>query len=91
MEASLLAGCHRASLDVAWGVGARTVAFPAISCGVYGYPPREAAPIALGAVQAYVDEHPSAFEEVRFVLLDEPMHRLFLEARARRARPGTFA
>ena len=91
MEASLLAGCHRASLDVAWGVGARTVAFPAISCGVYGYPPREAAPIALGAVQAYVDEHPSAFEEVRFVLLDEPMYRLFLEARARRASPGTFA
>ncbi|HEY5134738.1 MAG TPA: O-acetyl-ADP-ribose deacetylase [Candidatus Nanopelagicales bacterium] len=90
MEASLLAGCHTASLDVAWGVGARSVAFPAISCGAYGYPPEEAALISVGAVQAYVDEHPTAFEEVRFVLLDERMRDIFTDARARREGSGTL-
>jgi O-acetyl-ADP-ribose deacetylase (regulator of RNase III) len=89
MEAALLAACHRSSLDVAWGVGARTVAFPAISCGVYGYPPEEAAPIAVGAVQAYVDEHPTAFEEVRFVLFSEPLRALFADALTRSDRHGT--
>ena len=89
MEAALLAACHRSSLDVAWGVGARTVAFPAISCGAYGYPPEEAAPIAVGAAQAYVDEHPTAFEEVRFVLFSEPLRELFADALTRSDRHGT--
>jgi O-acetyl-ADP-ribose deacetylase (regulator of RNase III) len=89
MEAALLAACHRSSLDVAWGVGARTVAFPAISCGVFGYPPEQAAPIAVGAVQAYVVEHPAAFEEVRFVLFSEPLRALFADALTRSDRHGT--
>jgi O-acetyl-ADP-ribose deacetylase (regulator of RNase III) len=88
MEAALLAACHRSSLDIAWGVGARTVAFPAISCGVFGYPPQEAAPIAVGAVQAYVVEHPSAFEEIRFVLVSEPLRALFAGALSRSDRHG---
>ena len=50
-EADLLASCHRRSLEVAADLGARSVAFPAISCGIYGYPPELAAPVALGAVQ----------------------------------------
>ena len=90
MEAALLAACHRSSLDIAWGVGARTVAFPAISCGVFGYPPAEAAPIAVGAVQAYVDENPTAFEEVRFVLFSEPLRALFASALTRSDRTGTL-
>src|SRR5437773_3371143 len=47
----LLASCHSASLRVADELGARTVAFPAISTGVYGYPVEEAAPVAIRAVR----------------------------------------
>lgn len=62
----LLALCHTESLRVADDVGARTVAFPAISCGVYGYPVEEAAPIALTTVR----EADTEVELVRFVLFD---------------------
>ena len=48
----LLASCHTESLREADEVGARTVAFPAISCGVYGYPVRVAAPISVETVRA---------------------------------------
>ena len=62
--AALLASCHRESLRVADELGATTVAFPAISCGVYGYPLDEAAPIALAAVRGT----PTAVGLVRFVI-----------------------
>ncbi|MDQ3148116.1 MAG: O-acetyl-ADP-ribose deacetylase [Actinomycetota bacterium] len=65
--AGRLASCHTESLRVADEVGARTVAFPAISCGIYGYPLDEAAPIALGAVA----EATTSVQEIRFVLFDE--------------------
>lgn len=64
--AALLASCHRQALRVADEVGARTVAFPAISCGIYGYPVEEAAPIAIGTVRST----PTSVELVRFVLFD---------------------
>ena len=62
----LLASCHRRSLEVADELGARTVAFPAISTGIYGYPLDEAAPVAIDAVRSAT----TAVEEVRFVLFD---------------------
>jgi len=62
--AALLASCHRAALRVADELGARSVAFPAISCGVYGYPLEEAAPIAVDTVRTA----PTSVELVRFVL-----------------------
>lgn len=62
----LLALCHTESLRVADELGARSVAFPAISCGVYGYPVEEAAPIALTTVR----EADTRVELVRFVLFD---------------------
>lgn len=62
--AALLASCHVESLRVADELGATTVAFPAISCGVYGYPVDEAAPVAVAAVRAAA----TSVEEVRFVL-----------------------
>jgi O-acetyl-ADP-ribose deacetylase (regulator of RNase III) len=75
-EPELLASAHRRSLEVAIELGARTVAFPAISCGVYGYPPERAAPVAIAAV-AELEEH---FDEVRFVFLDEGLRRVFAAA-----------
>jgi O-acetyl-ADP-ribose deacetylase (regulator of RNase III) len=52
-EPTLLAACYRRSLEVAVDVGARSVAFPAISTGVYGYPPDAAAEIAVATVRAF--------------------------------------
>jgi O-acetyl-ADP-ribose deacetylase len=76
-DARLLAACHRSSLEVARSLGARTVAFPAISCGVYGYPWDEAAPVAVAAVRAAIDEHPDAFDLVRFVLVNDDLAVMF--------------
>jgi O-acetyl-ADP-ribose deacetylase (regulator of RNase III) len=64
-EADLLASCYRRSLALATDHGARTVAFPAISCGVYGYPPGAAAAIAAGEVAGFLADH----DELREVLL----------------------
>jgi O-acetyl-ADP-ribose deacetylase len=66
-EAELLASAHRRSLDVARELGARSVAFPAISCGLYGYPLREAAAIAIGAANA----HGHDLDLIRFVLFND--------------------
>ncbi len=67
-EADLLALAYRNALRVAAEEGARTIAFPSISTGAYGYPTERAAPIALRSVQEAIDAHPDAFDEVRFVL-----------------------
>ncbi|HWO70864.1 MAG TPA: O-acetyl-ADP-ribose deacetylase [Actinomycetota bacterium] len=74
----LLAACHRNALAVADELGARTVAFPAISTGVYGYPVEEAAPVAIRAVQ----EADTRVEEVRFVLFDRRAYEAFERALA---------
>jgi O-acetyl-ADP-ribose deacetylase (regulator of RNase III) len=70
-EPERLASAYRHSLELASQHGLRSVAFPAISTGAYGYPVDEAAPVALGAVMAYMREHPE-IELVRFVLYDTP-------------------
>jgi O-acetyl-ADP-ribose deacetylase len=56
-ERELLASCYRRSLEEAARIGADTVAFPAISCGVYGFPPHLAAPIAVGEIERFLAEH----------------------------------
>ena len=65
-EPELLASCYRRSLEEADRVAAHSVAFPAISTGVYGYPAEAAATIAVDAVQST----PTAVEFVRFVCFD---------------------
>jgi O-acetyl-ADP-ribose deacetylase len=77
-RSGLLASCHTASLRVADQLGARIVAFPAISTGVYGYPLEEAAPVAVGAVRGAG----TGVREVRFVLFDDSAYEAY-EARAR--------
>jgi O-acetyl-ADP-ribose deacetylase (regulator of RNase III) len=72
-EAELLASAHRRALEVARELGARTVAFPAISCGIYGYPADLAAPVAVGEARAQ-EEH---FDAIRFVFLDERLRAVF--------------
>jgi O-acetyl-ADP-ribose deacetylase (regulator of RNase III) len=72
-ESELLASAYRRSLEVAAGLGCRTIAFPALSTGIYGYPPELAAPVAVGAVEELEDR----FDEVRFVFLDEELRTLF--------------
>ncbi|MFF4571790.1 O-acetyl-ADP-ribose deacetylase [Streptomyces sp. NPDC001410] len=72
-RSGLLASCYRESLRVADELGARTVAFPAISTGVYRWPMEDAARIALDTVRAAR----TAVEEVRFVLFDERAFEVF--------------
>jgi len=76
-EAEQLVSAHRRTLEVARDLGARTVAFPAISCGIYGYPPELAAPVAVSVL----DEFEQDFELVRFVFLDEALRNVFAAAR----------
>ena len=56
-EPTLLASVHRESLRLAAEHGVQTIAFPAISCGVFGYPPELAAPVAIAAIRAWLDAH----------------------------------
>ncbi|MGI8984723.1 MAG: O-acetyl-ADP-ribose deacetylase [Acidimicrobiales bacterium] len=74
-EATLLASCYRKSLEVADGLGAASVAFPAISTGVYGYPAAEAAAVAIDTLRSAT----TAVEHVRLVAFSETTLRL-LEA-----------
>lgn len=78
-DAELLASAHRSSLELASQHGLRTLAFPAISTGVYGYPLGEAAPIALGTVKSYLEQHPE-IELVRFVLWGADAYEAFERA-----------
>jgi O-acetyl-ADP-ribose deacetylase len=77
-DADLLASCHTQTLRVADQLGARTVAFPAISTGVYGYPLDEAAPVAIMAVRSAQTK----VDEVRFVLFGRPAYEAFERALA---------
>ncbi|MEV5986814.1 O-acetyl-ADP-ribose deacetylase [Streptomyces sp. NPDC052051] len=72
-RSELLASCYRESLRVADELGARTVAFPAVSTGIYGWPVDDAARIAVETVRAVQ----TAVEEVRFVLFDERAYEAF--------------
>lgn len=75
----LLRSCYVESLRLAEELGARTVAFPAISTGVYGYPVEKAAPVALEAVT----DAGGSIEKVRFVLFDAPTLEAFEKAAER--------
>jgi O-acetyl-ADP-ribose deacetylase (regulator of RNase III) len=72
-ERGVLASCYRRCLEVADELGARSIAFPAISTGVYGYPPEEAAQVAVETLQ----ETPTDVELARLIAFDEPTLALY--------------
>lgn len=80
-EAGLLAACYRASLALARDYGLRRIAFPAISCGVYGYPPEAAAAIAVRCVRAELGGG-TRLEEIRLVAFDATMDKVLRAALA---------
>lgn len=69
-EAELLASAYRTSLELAARHACRTVAFPSISTGIYGYPLELAAPVAINTVRDFLLKRP-VFDWIRFVLFDE--------------------
>jgi len=78
-EAELLADAYRSSLRLGAELGAESVAFPAISMGIYGYPPHPAARIALRTVAEHLAEH-GAPRLVRFVLFSQDTYDRFADA-----------
>ena len=72
-EAERLASAYRRALEVAESLDCRTVAFPALSTGIYGYPAELAAPVAVAAVR----ELEERFDEIRFVFLDDGIRTVF--------------
>jgi O-acetyl-ADP-ribose deacetylase len=75
-EEDLLASCHRRALEVAAELGCRTVAFPAISTGVYGYPVEKAAAVAIETTIEELERRPE-IEAVTFVLFSDEHHAAF--------------
>lgn len=78
-EDALLAACYRNAIRLAGEHGLKSIAFPAISTGVYGFPPERAAPIAVGAVRDALAEAPSV-ERVVFCCFDDASAALHREA-----------
>ena len=75
-EPETLANCYRNSLQVAVENGIRTIAFPAISCGAYGYPIEEAAQIAVNTTREFLATT-DQIEKVIFVLWDEDVYEAY--------------
>ncbi len=78
-DAELLASAYRKSLELCARNKIRSIAFPSISTGIYGYPVEEASRIALKTVMDYLKDHPD-IQLVRFVLFDSSTYRAYEEA-----------
>ena len=75
-EPALLASCYRRSLELALEYRCRSIAFPAISCGIYGYPMAAGAHIAVRETRAFLSQHES-IDRVVFTLFDEAALRIY--------------
>ena len=78
-EPELLASCYRESLKLASAKGIKSLAFPAISTGVYGYPLEDAARIAVKTITGYLAQHPE-IELVRLVLFGRAAYKVYARA-----------
>jgi O-acetyl-ADP-ribose deacetylase (regulator of RNase III) len=74
-EEELLASCYRSSLQIAAEINARSIAFPAISTGIYGFPKEAAAKIAVKVVS----QHAAQFEKLLFVCFDQETAKIYRE------------
>ncbi len=79
-ERSLLASCYQNSLQLAVDYGIRSIAFPSISTGVYGFPVDLAAEIAVGVAHEFMKEHAGEMDTILWVLFDERTERVYQEA-----------
>jgi O-acetyl-ADP-ribose deacetylase (regulator of RNase III) len=77
-KAELLAACYRNSLSLAAEKGLKTIAFPAISTGIYGYPSAEAARVSSAAIAKFLESHES-IREVRLVFFSQSDAETFLQ------------
>ncbi len=80
-EAELLRSCYRSSLALAVEHGIKSIAFPAISCGVYGYPVQQASRIAVDETLRFVAEHPE-IEQVIFTCFGNDVYEAYTRAYA---------
>jgi O-acetyl-ADP-ribose deacetylase (regulator of RNase III) len=76
-EPELLAGCYRKCLELADERGVRTISFPAISTGIYGYPVEEAAEIALREVREHLEREKGSVETAIFVLFGKSVYDVY--------------
>lgn len=76
-EAKQLASCYISSLNLAKENQIRSIAFPSISTGAYGYPVQEAAKVAVKTVIDYLNKNPKAFDVVLWVLYDRPTKMIY--------------
>jgi O-acetyl-ADP-ribose deacetylase (regulator of RNase III) len=79
-EPDLLASCYRESLRVARDNKVRSIAFPAISTGIYGYPLAAAAEVATQTVAAFLDAEPQAFDQILFACFSAEAAAIFAQA-----------
>ncbi len=88
-EPELLASCYRESLALARAHDIGSIAFPAISCGVYGYPPERAAVVAVGEVGAWLDAHTRP-DTVTLVAFDTSLFEIFAAVASRSGSARAF-
>ena len=76
-EAELLVSCYRSCLEIALDKGIRSIAFPSISTGIYGYPLKEASKIAIGVAREILEENPGKFDVIKWVLFDDNTYNAY--------------
>ena len=76
-EAGLLARCYSTCLDLAAGNGVKSISFPSISAGIYGYPIQEAAGIALRVTTAWLRDHSGPLRIVKFIQFSDADHQIY--------------
>ena len=83
-EEELLASCYLSALELAKKNGIKSIAFPSISTGAYGYPIELAAPVALKTVNSFIEKNPGILEKVLFVLFSDGDYELYFQLIKRR-------
>ncbi len=78
-EEKLLASCYRSCLELAVEHKIRSIAFPSISTGVYGYPLKQAAEVAVRTAREFVAAHPGDLDVIKWVLFDDRTLQAYLE------------